>query len=218
LDTAVKGRTPPTGSSRAAASRTRISRSAHVLFLRDGYAATSMSTLAEHADVAVQTIYNTVGNKAAVLDLVLDVAASGPDAPTPVRTLMEERAASVGSAAGLVDLLTGWFADVHPRIAPVLRVISEAAAADPAVARLERAREQQRYDHYRLAAAEVEARGGLADDTTLDQAAAAIWSLAHPVAYRLLVEEAGWTHEAYTSWLRQQLTATLLGAARPATS
>jgi AcrR family transcriptional regulator len=171
-----------------------------------------MAALAEHAGVAVQTIYNTVGNKAAVLDLVLDVAASGPDAPTPVRTLMEERAATVESATGLVDLLADWFADVHPRIAPVLRMISEAAVADPAVARLERARERQRYDHYRLAAAEIAARAGLTDGTTLDEAAATIWSLAHPVSYRLLVEEAGWTREAYTSWLRRQLTKTLLDA------
>jgi AcrR family transcriptional regulator len=171
-----------------------------------------MTTLAEHAGVAVQTIYNTVGGKAAVLDLVLDLAASGPDAPTPVRTLMEERAATVDSAAGLVELLTDWFADVHPRIAPVLRMISEAAVADPAVARLERAREQQRYDHYRLAAAEIAARAGLTDGTTLDEAAATIWSLAHPGVYRLLVEEAGWTREAYASWLGRQLTTTLLHA------
>jgi AcrR family transcriptional regulator len=210
LDASVNGPEPPGGSSRAAASRARISASAHLLFLRDGYAATSMTALAEHAGVAVQTIYNTVGGKAAVLDLVLDVAASGPDAPTPVRTLLEERAATVESAAGVVDLLTDWFAEVHPRIAPVLRMISEAAVADPAVARLERARERQRYDHYRLAAAEIAARGGLADGTTLEEAAATTWSLAHPATYRLLVEEAGWTRQAYTSWLRRQLTTTLL--------
>jgi AcrR family transcriptional regulator len=212
LDASVNGPRPAGRSSRAEASRARISQSAHLLFLRDGYAATSMNALAEHAGLAVQTIYNTVGGKAAVLDLVLDLAASGPDAPTPVRDLLEERAATVETAAGLVDLLTEWFADVHPRIAPVLRIISEAAASDPAVERLERARERQRYDHYRLAAAELAARGGLTDGATVDEAAATIWTLAHPVSYRLLVEEAGWGREAYASWLRGQLTKTLLAA------
>jgi AcrR family transcriptional regulator len=210
LNDPVNGPRPAKGSSRAAASRARISQSAHLLFLRDGYAATSMTALAEHAGVAVQTIYNTVGSKAAVLDLVLDVAASGVNAPTPVRVLLEDRAATVGSADGMIDLLTDWFCEVHPRIAPVLRMISEAAVADPVVARLERARERQRYDHYRLAAAAIAARGGLRDGTTVEEAAATIWSLAHPVTYRLLVEDAGWTPEAYTAWLGRQLRKTLL--------
>ena len=62
------------------------------LFLADGYNATSITRIAREAGVAVQTIYNSVGAKRDLLSRVLDFAAAGAQAPTPVATFMRERA------------------------------------------------------------------------------------------------------------------------------
>src|SRR5680860_1900901 len=63
------------------ATRTAIVVAAHRLMLERGYVATSIGSIADEAGVAVQTIYNSVGNKADVLSAVLDLAAAGADAP-----------------------------------------------------------------------------------------------------------------------------------------
>ncbi len=62
------------------------------LFLEKGYNATSITRIAREAGVAVQTIYNSVGAKRDLLSRVLDFAAAGAQAPTPVATFMRERA------------------------------------------------------------------------------------------------------------------------------
>jgi AcrR family transcriptional regulator len=68
----------------SAATRAAIIDAAHRLMLERGYIPTSISAIAEQAGVAVQTIYNSVGNKADLLSAVLDRAAAGPDAPALV--------------------------------------------------------------------------------------------------------------------------------------
>ena len=52
---------------RAQVTRGRIADAARRLFLRDGYAATTLAAIAAEADVAVQTVYAVYGSKAGVL-------------------------------------------------------------------------------------------------------------------------------------------------------
>ena len=96
-------------------SRRRIARSAMELFERAGYVGTTVADIADGAGVALQTVYNAVGSKAAVLNLVLDTAAAGDRSPTPVVTFMQQRTSATSGAGELVDLLADWFAEVHPR-------------------------------------------------------------------------------------------------------
>ena len=56
----------------ADATRSDVVAAARELFLARGYVRTSLNAVAAQAGVAVQTIYNSVGNKAAVLAAVLD--------------------------------------------------------------------------------------------------------------------------------------------------
>ncbi|MEO6944759.1 MAG: TetR/AcrR family transcriptional regulator, partial [Lacisediminihabitans sp.] len=166
---------------------------------------TSISAIATRAGVAVQTIYNAIGNKAAVLSAVLDAAVSGPNAPTPVPEFMAERTRTAQNAAELLDILADWLLEANERTAAISRIILQAAAVDEDAAELERARSQQRLRNYGLAAAALRERGGLQGGMTDDQAAATLWSIGHPTAYRALVIDAGWSPEAYASWLRTAL-------------
>ncbi|MFZ1179266.1 MAG: TetR/AcrR family transcriptional regulator, partial [Mycobacterium sp.] len=96
------------------------------------------------------------------------------------------------------------------RTAPVFRVIREAAAVDPEAAALENDRAAQRLHNYRTAARLLKDRGALRNDLTLDQAAAAIFAIGHPEAYRTLVLEGGWNERQWANWARITLKTTLL--------
>jgi hypothetical protein len=167
-----------------------------------------MVSIAEEAGVVVQTVYNTVGGKAAVLNLVLDVTVSGPDFPRPVPDFMSERTERLPDAASVIESLADWFAEVHPRSAAVFDLIREAAAVDPEVAVLEQRREAQRLTNYERAASIIAKKGSLR--LPVRETAATIWTVGHPSAYRQLVAATGWTVGQYRDWIATTLTAALL--------
>lgn len=185
----------------AAATRGQVVEAAAQLFAEQGYVGTSIGAIATRAGVAVQTIYNAVGNKAAVLSAVLDAAASGPNAPSSVPEFMAERSRAAADTTALLDLLADWFVEVNTRTASIQWIIRQAAAVDSDVAELERGRSRQRLRNYGLAAAALRERGGLGAVTD-DEAAATIFTLGHPTAYRTLVIDEGWSPDAYRAWLR----------------
>lgn len=193
----------------AAATRSQIVEAATQLFLDHGYVGTSIGAIARRAGVAVQTIYNAVGNKAAVLSAVLDAAASGPNSPTPVPVFMAERTRETTDFAALVRMLAEWFVEVNERTAPIHWIIQQAAAVDEDAAELNRARSRQRLHNYGRAASALRERGGLSTGLTDEQAAANIWALGHPTAYRTLVLDEGWSIENYRDWLQGALTGAL---------
>ncbi|EAR26258.1 putative transcriptional regulator [marine actinobacterium PHSC20C1] len=193
----------------AAATRSQIVEAATQLFLEHGYVGTSIGAIARRAGVAVQTIYNAVGNKAAVLSAVLDTAASGPNAPTPVPVFMAERTRETIDVAALVSMLADWFVEVNERTASIHWIIQQAAAVDEDAAELNRARSRQRLINYGHAAAALRERGGLATGSTDQQAAATIWALGHPTAYRTFVLDEGWSVDDYRNWLGIALASAL---------
>lgn len=179
--------------------------SAGELFLTIGYVATSIEAIAARAGVAVQTIYNSVGNKPALLSAVLDAAVAGPNAPSTVPEFMQKRVALAVDVEGVIAVLADWFAEGMPRSQAVFTAISQAAAVDPAVAKLRDERALQRLTHYRLAAAAIRQRGGLANGMSDDDAAAAIFTLGHPDSYATLVAHFGWSLARYRDWIHTSL-------------
>jgi AcrR family transcriptional regulator len=180
------------------------------LFAERGYHATSVGRIAAEAGVAVQTIYNAIGSKSDVLSRVLDFAAAGERAPTPVPQFMRERAEREPDPRRIIaDLVEFWRAAL-PRVAPVLQIIREAAAADEQAAALERARAAQRLRNYGHAAKVLADRGALRRGLTLDDAAAAIFAIGHPEVYRALVLDGAWDGDRWAAWARAALEAALL--------
>jgi AcrR family transcriptional regulator len=190
---------------RVVANRQRIARAAQARFHRAGYAATSVADIARDAGCAIQTIYNTVGSKAAVLELVLDTAVAGPHAPASPRDFLVVRAAEATDVDTVLVLLADWFVELHPRLAPVQRAIEEAAASDLDVAELARRRTRQRFDHYQLAATRIAELGGPSGPTAAADGAAAIWSVGHPRTHDLLVGDLGWSDAEYHRWVLASL-------------
>ncbi len=190
----------------ADATRAEIVAAARELFLARGYVRTSLNAVAELAGVAVQTIYNSIGNKAAVLAAVLDQATAGPGAPRSAAEFMQERTdATGGGVAGLSTLLADWITDVNERSTEILALIQQTAAVYPEVAALERERGERRLAGFERAASVARSRGGLTSGATDRDAAAAIWALGHAQAHRSLVVEGDWSPDEYRQWLARSL-------------
>ena len=187
-----------------------IVEAAHALFLKRGYHATSIGAVAAQAGVAVQTIYNSVGSKRDLLSRVLDYAAAGERAPTPVPAFMRDQAEREPDPRRIIDQLVEFWRGGMERIVPVFRVIRQAAALDPEVAALERQRAEQRLRNYGIAARILAERGALHQGLSADDAAAIIFSLGHPDQYHFLVHEHGWPVKRWAEWVRSSLVAALL--------
>ena len=83
---------------RAAATRAAILAAAEELFLRDGYARTSMKAVATQAGVSEKTMYLTFSTKANLLRQVIQLAVQGDEAPTPISERPEWRAVVAGAS------------------------------------------------------------------------------------------------------------------------
>ena len=193
----------------ASATRTEIVEAAGRLMLERGSVSTLIGAIANAAGVAVQTIYNSVGNKSDVLSAVLDRAAAGADGPSLVSEVMRKRVAGGRNATEIIRILVDWFIEVNERTAMVHRVISQAAAVDAEVAALEQRRAIQRLHHFGEAASALRARHGLRSGLSDYEAAASIWAIGHPQVYQALVVDLGWSIDAYREWLDKTLSGAL---------
>ena len=194
----------------AEATQRAIVESAARLFVEQGYAPTTVGQIASESGVAVQTIYNAVGSKRELLSRVLDVAAAGERAPSPVPQFMREQAEAEPDPRLVLAQLVEFWRGALPRTAAVFRVIREAAAADPEIATLERGRSAQRLRNYRRAAQVLADRGALRSGVTIDAAAATIFAIGHPESYRALVLDGEWDDDAWAAWVQATLESALL--------
>lgn len=193
----------------AVATKAAVVEAAKELFLSRGYVATTIGAVAEQAGVAIQTIYNSVGNKAALLSAVVDATAAGPEAPRSVPETMRGRTAAAVGAGAVIELLADWFSEVHPRSSELFNVMRQASAVDAEAAQVLRDRAELRLRNYAEAADALRQRGALTSGMSDEQAAAVIWSVGHPDTYRSLVLDFGWEPERYRDWVHAALKAAL---------
>ena len=200
----------PKRDARAAATRARIRASAEELFLRNGYARTSMTAVARAAGVAEKTVYLTFPTKAELLNDIIVTALRSEDAVRPLRLRLGEALAAPPQQliAGYASLV----ADLMARTARIMALGEHAAASDGGLAALrDRGLAAMRSDCRDVAAALAE-RNALADDLSVDNAAATIYALTNEAVHLRLADGYGWTAEEYRSWLERTLRASILRA------
>jgi AcrR family transcriptional regulator len=197
-------RTYDTTARRAVAAETRaaILRAAHAVFVRRGFASAKMAEIAEEAGVAVDTIYATVGTKYVLFRTLLESAISGADDAVPaesrayVRAIREEP-----DAKRKLAIYAAAIREIHQRLAPLVRVLKEAASADADLAALWKNIADRRAANMRLFARDLAATGSLRRGLGIDEVADIVWATNAPEFYLLLVEERGWTPERFERWL-----------------
>lgn len=189
----------------AAATRARMCSAAERLFLRDGYANTSIRAVAKAAGVSEATVYVAFENKAALLGEVI------------------VRATRDNPSESLQDLAAADPADILPRLASsnavlmarAARLIALGDSAASMYAELRPVRDRAQ-DNLRAAFQVIADR---LDDAGLlrlgaKQAADAIYGIASDSTYLRMTEGVGLTSEQYAQWLTDTLAAVLLNDAR----
>lgn len=179
----------------AAETRRAVLDAAADLFTTRGWSATGMRDIARRAQVSVETVYATAGNKADLLLRVIDIAVVGDAEPIPVSARAEFTALGVGDLTDRIgaaaDLLTAQFG----RVALLERTFAHAAAADPDLAVRQRAQHERRRVNIRQGIELV--LGRAAEPDLVD----GLWAVGSPDVYLLLVENSGWTPQRYRDWI-----------------
>ncbi|MBP2473790.1 AcrR family transcriptional regulator [Crossiella equi] len=191
----------------AGLTRQAILAAAGRLFAERGYARTSVAAIAEAAGVAVNTVYTSVGNKAAVL---LALTRAGAADELAVRA--HEAIARAGDAAEVLSLLAAGTARVRQSQERTLSVLLDNRDAHPEVA--EAAALATRLVRERLAdaAATLLASAGVREGLTRAEAERALWFYFGFPAWRT-VRELGLGWDEGAEWLLGQAGDSLL--ARP---
>lgn len=205
----------PSRAQRAQETRKRVRDSARELFVKQGYATTTVDEIASEAGVAVQTVYYTFRTKGALLCEVMDVTAAGAETAPPVaqRPWMHEAMTSPSPQRALALAIENG-ADIFERAAPLWPAINAAAAADPKVgAYWARVTASRRAGQHALVT-RLEELGGLRPGLDVERGTDLVFVLVGHDVYTGLVDGAGWTVPAYKAWVFATLAQQLLAARR----
>jgi AcrR family transcriptional regulator len=182
------------------------------LFLADGYAATTIASIAAAADVSVEAVYKAFGNKSGLLRAVAEAALAGPGAvPTTQRS--DEMGAREANPHSIVRNWAEFASQVAPRLAPVILLIRSAAGSSAEMADLLAQLDGDRLARMAHQAHFLHDRGYLRSDVSETEARDVMWAYTDPALYELLVLRQGWPVERFRDFLGDALTAALLPVA-----
>jgi AcrR family transcriptional regulator len=186
--------------------RRRMLEAARELFVLNGYGATTLKEIADRADVAVQTIYFTFGNKRVLLKELVDVAIAGDLEPvaTMDRPWFHEVLAAPTAEAHLRLHVRGT-REILERVAPIVEMLRAAASADPAIAGQWDDDADPRFAVHLEAARSLVAKPGVRAGLTAEHAADLLFGLLSPELYQVFVRDRGWSPERWESWAADTL-------------
>jgi AcrR family transcriptional regulator len=208
----VKGRRAYDGTrrrERALRTRAALLDAALVRFLREGYVATTIESIAIDAHVSDATIYKTFGGKPGLVRALCERALAGEGSlPAEQRSNALQK-----TEAGPRAVIDGWgrlTAEVAPRIAPILLLLRDAANADRAAADL-----YDELDANRLARMSANARylaqgQHLRAGVRLRDARDVLWLYSSPEFFDMLVRRRQWSIRRYSQFVSEAIAAALL--------
>jgi AcrR family transcriptional regulator len=196
---------------RARTTRRAIVDAARDQFLSNGYATTTVASIAASAGVSVETVYKGFGGKPGLVSAVADagLAGAGP-IPAEVRSDELQRVEADPRA-----IIRGWgtlAAEVAPRVCPTLLLLRD-AASDPEVAALRAQLDRARLERMTHNARGLSEAGHLRHDVGVEHAAEVMWTYSSPELYELLVVARSWPVERYGTFIAAAMVAALLPAA-----
>lgn len=191
--------------------RRRIRAAAKDLFIERGYADTPLTLVAERAGVSVALVYAAFGTKAGLLKEVYDTTLAGDDAPVPVIDRPPAvRMRESSDPAEVIRIYAESMRGRQERLAPLRRVLDDAATVDASARELVEDNDAQRLRGMASVAAMLAQKGGLAPGVDEVMARDVLWTFTSAGVYDLLVRRRGWTVDAYqdllaTTWIRTLL-------------
>lgn len=188
----------------AAATRGAIIDAAARLFVRDGYAATSLRAIAAEAGVSLPTVQLN-GPKSGLLIAAFERSFAGDEG---AHSLTERpQIAAIMSEPDFEKALAGYLGflvGAHQRSAAIRVAMRAAADADPAARAADDELETRRMRDIRLGAEWFSSRGRL-EGISLDVATDVFGHLTAPETYLYFTESRGWSDQRYVDWLGERL-------------
>jgi len=201
---------PTSRKARAAATRQRIVDSAHQLFLEQGYAATTMPTVAAAAGVAVQTVYFTFGTKGDLLQAVYEQVVLGPEA-VPPHLMPWWPAADDGHAIGdSVRRFVDGTAELLARAAPLVWTVLGDETAREGYEHNEALRRAGYTDLVTALAGKHPLRAGL----TAARARDLLLVLTGPQVFVQYTRDLGWSRDEFADWATGTVLEQVFGVSR----
>jgi TetR/AcrR family transcriptional regulator, regulator of autoinduction and epiphytic fitness len=193
--------------------RRRIVEAAARLFVRDGYAATSVAAIAEAAGVAVPTVYAAFRSKAGLLRAVVDLTVRGDDEDAPLASRADwQTMESHADPQEQLALFARLHREICDREAAVFAQLEAAAGGDPEATQMLAEHDDRRYTTQTRLARALQRSKALKPGLTAREAADTIWTIASERTYLALVRDRGWRPAKYERWVAEQLEAALLPA------
>lgn len=203
----------PRRAEQAAATRLQVLEAAERLFLRDGYACTTMAAIAAEAGVAKKTAYLAFESKSGLLRALWNLRLRGGQEDVPVaeqewfRQVLDQPDPEQQLRLNARNSRMGKL-----RVAALGDVIRAAAPLEPEIAALWERIGGNYYENQRLVVSSLAEKRALRVGLDVDQAADILWTINHPNVWLLLVAERGWTPERYEQWTGDLACAELLAS------
>jgi len=199
---------------KAEATRNAVLAEARRQFLATGYAGSSVSSIADAVGVSVETIYKSIGPKAAIVRALWEqgLAGSGP-VPAPVR--------SDQLPADAQSLIHGWatlVGEVSPIASPLTLLVKQASAHDLEMADLLAEIDAERRSRMRHNAKRLIGLEGVRRDLTVSGVTDVMWVYTAPEMYEVMVERGGWSITRYREFVERALRGHLLACDSAATA
>ncbi|WP_280387198.1 TetR/AcrR family transcriptional regulator [Nocardia wallacei] len=198
-------------SARARQTRRRILDAAAELFVRDGYGASTLQGIADHAGVSVQSVYFVFGNKRTLLKELVRATVAGDDGTTVREQQWFDDALTADTARELLRIAVHGGRLILDRVAPIAKVVDTAIAADSEVKAELHQDDDGRYANIYTVAEALADKPGFAAGLTAADAADVLYCLLSPELYLLFVRERGWPPARWEEWTYRTLCARLAG-------
>src|SRR3569833_2182323 len=153
----------------AGSTRRAMLDAARAMFCEKGYSGTSMQAIAQAAGIALDTVYASVGKKPALFALLVEAAISGTNVAIPAEERDYVRAIRAETdAARKLEIYAAALRSIQERLAPLFRVLQEAAPLDARLGELWNGIAERRARNMRLLAKDLAQTGKLRRDLSID--------------------------------------------------
>jgi AcrR family transcriptional regulator len=196
----------------AALTRRHIARTAVEQFVAQGYATTTVASVAKAAGVSAQTVYNGFGTKAALLKEGYDVVLVGDAQAVPLGERPEVRA--LYADPDPEAFLRGYARlgrSLLDRVGPLaLQIGAGALSGDPDLVALRETTDQERLVGTGQVVARLAELGALSPGLDAQTARDRLWTLNSVEVWHLLTAARGWSGDAYEDWIGEAMCRAVL--------
>jgi AcrR family transcriptional regulator len=170
-----------------------------------GFSAMTIEAIAKRTQVSVPTVYATFESKTGILAALLDQSMFGPDYDEVVR-----QAQSAIDPETRLRLSAAVARQIRGSQSAAFDLLRGAGVVAPELAKLQRDRENLRYDRVGSLITFLQKSGRLRPGLSHRRARDIFWMLTGGDVYRMLVRERRWSSHKYQQWLADALVELLL--------